>query len=116
MARFPQQFDLGWQHDSVRLGHRDLVDSGNPQNFIYGARPASSVLTNAQTIQGTGTIGSNSMALNNTGTIDADYADHGLVIYTSNGTTNTGTLEATNGGTLRCRAIFLTMSAAPSRP
>ncbi len=77
-----------------------LVDSGNPQNYIYGAS-ATDVLTNAQTIQGTGTIGNNSMALNNTGTIDANDADHGLVINTSNGTTNTGTLEATNGGTLQ---------------
>jgi hypothetical protein len=77
-----------------------LVDSGNPQNYIYG-QAATTTLTNAQTIQGTGTIGFGSMALHNTGTIDANDADHGLLISTSNGTTNTGTLEATNGGTLQ---------------
>ncbi len=77
-----------------------LVDSGNPQNYIYGVS-GTSLLTNAQTIQGTGVIGNGQMTLNNTGTIDANDADHGLLINTSNGTTNTGTLEASNGGTLQ---------------
>jgi hypothetical protein len=79
-----------------------LADSGNPQNFILGAS-GSDILTNPQTIQGSGNIGDGQMGLVNSGTIDANNADHGLGIQTSSGVTNTGTLEATNGATLVLR-------------
>ena len=81
------------------LGYPHLADSANPANYIYGQN-GSYILTNLQTIQGSGTIGDGSMALNNQGTINANNADNQLVINTSSGTTNTGTLEATNGATL----------------
>jgi hypothetical protein len=64
------------------------------------------LLTNDVTIQGSGTIGSNNtdystMSLTNSGVIDANVSGQTLAIQETNGTnTNTGTLEATDGGTL----------------
>jgi len=74
-------------------------------NLIEGAS-SSNTLTNVDnTIQGAGNIGNGQMALNNQATIDANQVSHvgvnsALVIQTSGGTTNSGTLEATNKGTL----------------
>src|SRR5262249_32595964 len=56
-------------------------------------------LTNQQTIQGAGFVGNNQLTLVNTGTIDANDTTS-LVVNPSGGTTKTGTLEATSGGTL----------------
>lgn len=96
-------------------GTLTLTDSSNPQNYVYGAS-GSDTLTNQETIQGSGNIGNGQMALINSGTINADNADHGLTIHTSNGVTNTGTLEATNGASLNaCRATPTTTRAASSR-
>src|SRR5208283_41046 len=72
-----------------------LTDAGNPLNYIDGGY----AFTNQQTIQGSGEI--DTSALNNQGTINADNADNGLVIAENSASTNTGTLEATNGGTLQ---------------
>ncbi len=71
-----------------------LGDSGNPLNYINGGF----TLTNRQTIQGSGEI--NTSSVNNQATIDADNADHNLEIAAGTAVTNTGTLEATNHGTL----------------
>src|SRR5258708_27225400 len=59
-------------------------------------------LTNQSTIQGTGIIGNGGLTLANQGTIDANSAagQATLVLNGSGGVTNTGLLEATNGGTL----------------
>jgi hypothetical protein len=74
-----------------------LNNSGG--NWIFGAS-ASDVLTNVNnTIQGSGNIGMDKMGLVNQGTVDANQSTP-LYIQTSNGTTNTGTLEATNGANL----------------
>ena len=68
-------------------------------NTIYGAS-AADVLTNVNnTIQGSGNIGDGQMRLVNQGTIDGNQSA-ALTVQTSNGLTNSGTLEATNGGTL----------------
>ncbi|MGD1032490.1 MAG: hypothetical protein ABSA05_15275, partial [Opitutaceae bacterium] len=64
-------------------------------------------LFNESTIQGQGVIGSNAsgvsqnMALDNTGTVDANVTS-GMITLSSTGgtTTNSGTFEATNGGIL----------------
>ncbi|HXN20291.1 MAG TPA: hypothetical protein VN875_18280 [Candidatus Binatus sp.] len=72
--------------------------SNSMDNFIVGTA-ASNMLTNQSTIQGAGDIGLGSMALNNSGTIDANQPA-GLILQISNGATNTGTLEASNGATL----------------
>jgi fibronectin-binding autotransporter adhesin len=68
-------------------------------------------LTNASTIAGYGLIGSNgayvspNLGLSNSGTIDANSAGNTLEIAGSGGPfTNTGTLEATAGGTLQLAA------------
>jgi fibronectin-binding autotransporter adhesin len=85
---------------SVTLTGGGIVTlSNNAANRIYGA-VAANVLTNANnTIQGSGNIGAGQMALVNQGTINANQPT-ALTIQTSNGTTNTGTLEATAGGKL----------------
>ncbi len=72
--------------------------SNNTQNYILGTASANQ-LTNQSTIQGAGNIGDGQMALNNSGTIDANQSN-ALTLQISNGATNTGTLEATSGGTL----------------
>ena len=72
--------------------------SNSIDNFIVGT-DASNTLTNQSTIQGAGNIGVGHMALNNAGTIDANQSA-GLMLQISNGATNTGTIEASNGATL----------------
>jgi hypothetical protein len=73
--------------------------SNQANNYIYGAS-AAYVLTNVNnTIQGSGNIGNGSMGLVNQGIIDANQTQ-ALTIWTSNGTSNSGTLEATAGGNL----------------
>ncbi len=72
--------------------------SNNSQNFILGAARADT-LTNQSTIQGSGNIGDNQMTLVNSGTINANVSNP-LIIQPSGGTTNTGTMEASSGGTL----------------
>src|ERR1035438_9353257 len=68
--------------------------SNYTSNRIYGAVAADVLTLNANnTIHGSGQIGAGGMALVNQGTIDANQAAT-LTISTSNGTTNTGTLEA----------------------
>src|SRR5713101_8380043 len=67
-------------------------------------------LTNVNnTIQGAGQIGNTQMGLNNQATINANIGGSGanpLIINTAGTSTNTGTMEATNGGTLELQASF----------
>ena len=79
-------------------GTGTLTLSNNTQNFIFGSL-GTDTLTNQSTIQGAGSIGNNQLTLVNSGTIDANVSNQ-LIINPSGGTTNTGTLEATAGGTL----------------
>ena len=80
-------------------GSTTLAGSGtvnmtnNASNEIFGG----GTLTNNETIQGGGTIGNNNLTLINTKTIDATGT---ITLDPNGGTTNTGTLEATAGGTL----------------
>jgi hypothetical protein len=73
-----------------------LATSSNPTNFILGG----GTLTNQQTIQGAGTIGNGALTLINAGTINANSSGNTLTINPNGGTTNTGTMEATAGGTM----------------
>src|SRR5262249_22602422 len=76
--------------------------SNSSQNLIFGAA-GSDVLTNNQTIQGSGNIGAPLTLVNSaTGIIDANSGSGSfpLTIQTSGGTTNTGILEATAGSNL----------------
>ena len=84
---------------AVKLnGGGTLTMSNLSSNFILGAATADT-LTNQETIQGSGNIGDGSMTLMNSGTIDANQSTP-LTVQANGGTTNTGTLEATNGATL----------------
>lgn len=86
-------------------------NSYNNQNFISGGNgPAT--LVNESTIEGTGTI-ENGIAVNNSGTMNANVPTGSnnlqlLVTRLDSGAmTNTGTVEATNGGALILGAISL---------
>src|SRR6202022_5132773 len=79
-------------------GSGTVTMSNSTANLITGST-GTDMLTNQQTIQGAGNIGFGAMALSNSGTIDANQTN-ALTLQISNGATNTGTLEATSGGTL----------------
>ncbi|MDQ1389373.1 MAG: hypothetical protein QOF56_2827, partial [Acidobacteriaceae bacterium] len=87
---------------NVTLSGGTVTMSNNASNFIFGVVSADT-LTNQGTIQGAGHIGNGSMGLVNSGTINANQPS--LLTIQANGTgggaTNTGTLEATAGGTLQ---------------
>ena len=80
-------------------GSGSVTMSNNTNNFILGNTGTSDTLTNKETIQGSGNIGDGQMTLVNSGTINANtgVGQNPLTIQTSGGTTNTGTIEATNG-------------------
>ncbi len=86
-----------------------VLENGQTQNFITGASGA--ILANQSTIEGgwlpsdggyTG-VGQGEIAIANSGTINANVAGGILNVdpISSVGSTNTGTLEATNGATLQ---------------
>ena len=86
---------------SVTLtGTGSLTLSIASNNIIEGTA-SSNTLTNQETIQGAGNIGNGMLTLVNSGTIDALPGNPQLIIQTSGGTTNTGTLEATGGNRAR---------------
>ena len=80
------------------MGGGTLTMSNGGNNVIKGAATADT-LTNQETIQGSGSIGDGVMTLVNSGTINANQPV-ALTIAANGGTTNTGNLEATAGGTL----------------
>ena len=81
-------------------GAGTLTLSNSAGNFIFGS-VGTNVLTNQSTIQGAGNIGNGQMALNNSGTIDANQTTTLTLQITSSSTAiNTGTIEATSGATL----------------
>src|SRR5260370_19785080 len=87
----------------VTLTGGGTLNMSNSTNNIIG--PIGGVLINVNnTIQGAGHVGNTQMTLNNQGTINADFGGPGanrLILDPITGTTtNTGTVEATNGGTL----------------
>jgi hypothetical protein len=84
--------------------------SNNPNNFIFGAA-GSDTLINQETIQGSGQIGDNQLTFVNNGTVNANQSNQ-LFINASGGTTNTGTLEATAGGTLSLTGYTITNTGA----
>jgi hypothetical protein len=92
-------------------GTGNITMSNNTNNYIYGAA-ATDIFTNQQTIQGAGVIGDNQLIFVNKGTVNANQSA-GLTINAyggtaGSGTTNTGTLEATTGGTLNLVGYTIT--------
>ena len=84
-------------------GTGTLTMSNHIQNFIQGG----GTLTNQSTIQGSGQIGNGNLTLINSGTINANQSTE-LLINPNGGTTNTGMMEATAGGTLEFRTDGVT--------
>src|ERR1017187_9915769 len=88
--------------DTSLVGPGDLTLN----NGQIGTNSGAWTLTNASTIDGWGVIGSNgitygNMSLNNTGIINANSSGNTLSLVAYAGTnTNSGTMEATNGGIL----------------
>ncbi len=82
-------------------GGNIILGSTGALSRIYGVS-GTTVITNADnTISGEGNIGANQLELVNQSTIDADVSGQTLVLQPSgSGFTNTGTMEATGGGTL----------------
>src|SRR5271167_881313 len=62
-------------------------------------------LTNQSTIQGAGIFGNGGLALNNSGTVNANSSGQTLLLDGSGGTTNSGLMEASNGGVLQIDGI-----------
>ncbi len=100
----PTSISLSGANSSFTLSGGGIVSmSNNANNQFYGT--GSQTLTNSltNTIEGSGQIGvgvgNQQIALINNGTIDATQSV-ALTVNPGNGVTNTGTLEATGGGTL----------------
>jgi len=91
---------------NVTLSGGTLTLSNSSQNYIYGSNSLDQ-LTNEETISGAGQLGNGSMALANSGTINAN-ASPGLTINANEGFTNTGTVEATGGNTLTLNSTNVT--------
>src|SRR4029077_5115587 len=93
---------------NVTLSGGTVTVSNSSVNFIDGA-VGTDVLTNQETIQGAGSLGNGQTTLVNSGTINANQST-ALIIQDGSGAvaTNTGTLEATAGGTLRLQSTTFT--------
>ena len=84
--------------------------SNNANNFIFSTNAATVfTLTNdaGNTIQGSGNPGDAQLNLNNAGIVNANQST-ALTISpgSGNSVTNTGTLEATSGGTLNLQGTY----------
>ncbi len=90
-------------NNTALSGGGTVTLAGNGSNYIQQNGGGSYTLTNVDnTIQGYGQIGSNGLSLNNqaAGTINANVSGTTLYLNGGGAITNTGLLEATNGGTL----------------
>jgi hypothetical protein len=84
-----------------------LSNSGGGGSAIIYQAAADLTLTNVNnTIEGTGTIGFNGLTVVNEATIDANVSGQTLTLDSmTGGLTNTGIVEASNGGTLYIDAV-----------
>ena len=96
----------GFAADIELTGETDLTGggtislSGNNAG-ITGITPGLDLNIVDQTIQGDGAVGRNFLDINNNGLIDANVTGQSILIDTNvGGLTNTGTVQASNGGTL----------------
>jgi hypothetical protein len=86
-------------------GSGTVTMSDSPSNLIVSLNGGSNQLINQSTIQGAGSIGDVNLTLTNQGTIDANATTNRLVL-TGAAASNTGTLEASNGGTLEVHNVL----------
>jgi hypothetical protein len=92
--------DVSGPTHAATLTGGGTVTMSNSVNNVIGVFGGNLTNTN-NTIQGAGHIGNTQMTLNNQGTINANIAGgNRLVVDPNVNETNTGTMEATNGGTL----------------
>ncbi len=92
--------DVSGPNHAATLTGGGTVTMSNSVNNVIGVFGGNLTNTN-NTIQGAGHIGNTQMTLNNQGTINANIAaGNRLVVDPNANETNTGTMEATNGGTL----------------
>ncbi len=92
--------DVSGPNHAATLTGGGTVTMSNSVNNVIGVFGGNLTNTN-NTIQGAGHIGNTQMTLNNQGTINANIAGgNRLVVDPNVNETNTGTMEATNGGTL----------------
>ena len=89
---------------SLANGSQIIENAASPLLTVNGGSLAALDLDNVDNIiSGAGMIGNSGdglLALTNAGTIDANVSGETLTVNTGNAMTNTGTLEASNGGTL----------------
>jgi hypothetical protein len=85
-------------------GGGSLKLSDSPNNRVFSTTGDRLVNSAGNTIQGSGQLGIDNagfgFTLNNAGIIDANQSGGALQVAPTNTVTNTGTMEATNGGTL----------------
>jgi len=92
--------DLIVSGGTVTLSGGGIVALSNAiTNRIYGASGSDTFVNANNTIQGAGVIGASQLTFINQGTVNATLPV-GITINPSGGTTNSSTLEATNGSTL----------------
>jgi hypothetical protein len=106
----------GGQTDFILDGNVTLTGNGTVQlsnssnNRIYGNGSNSLTIDTNQTVAGAGQLGINNggfgFALDNKGTINANQAGGTLQVAPTQTVTNTGTMEASNGGTLHLLGSF----------
>jgi hypothetical protein len=93
-------------NNTVTLSGGGTVTLGNnPNNRIYSSGGGGR-LVNQETIQGGGQLGVGQTAITNSGTINANVANELIVAPSGSGVTNTGTMEASGGGTLDLRGGY----------
>ncbi len=94
--------DLILHIDTTLTGNGILMLGDSPNNRIYGTSGKTLTNDTNSTIQGAGQIGVGYIALDNKGTISANLnSANRLEISGALGVTNTGTMQASNGGFLR---------------
>ncbi len=81
-------------------GTLTLSASGSGNAYIEQSGGSFTLTNEGSTIEGNGVIGNGGLTLSNTGTVNANASAGPLQLNGSGGVTNTGTLEATAGGTL----------------
>ena len=94
-------FQPDHQRHITLAGSGTVVLSGDSDSIV-GTGTGTNTLHNANTIEGSGTIGGDKLVFINQacGIVDADMCGHTLVLDTGSTVVNLGLLEATNGGTL----------------
>ena len=94
--------ELGLAANTTFKGKGAIILGSGAENYIVGST-SGVTLTNEQTIEGAGNIGNGSLKIANTDVIDANVNGGTLVLEADASvaaSTNTKTLEATNGGIL----------------